>query len=142
MKPVLLLVLLAFPGLLSAQDKTTLRALPKLKDTATVKISAAAKASIANLGSAKRVWLNPANPSLPATTAQWIGFRLSKEVYRVDLSGLVSKYIGETEKNLATVFDKAEIMDIVLFFDEADALFGKRTGVQDAHDKYANQEVS
>ena len=55
---------------------------------------------------------------------------------------VVSKYIGETEKNLSNLFSKAENKDWILFFDEADALFGKRTNVKDAHDKYANQEVS
>jgi SpoVK/Ycf46/Vps4 family AAA+-type ATPase len=55
---------------------------------------------------------------------------------------VVSKYIGETEKNLEKVFTKAENKDWILFFDEADALFGKRTGVQSSHDRYANQEVS
>jgi SpoVK/Ycf46/Vps4 family AAA+-type ATPase len=55
---------------------------------------------------------------------------------------VVSKYIGETEKNLSRLFDKAENKEWILFFDEADALFGKRTSVNDAHDKYANQEVS
>jgi SpoVK/Ycf46/Vps4 family AAA+-type ATPase len=54
----------------------------------------------------------------------------------------VSKYIGETEKNLAGLFDRAEHKEWILFFDEADALFGKRTQVRDAHDRYANQEVS
>ncbi len=55
---------------------------------------------------------------------------------------LISKYIGETEKQLAKLFDKAENKNWILFFDEADAIFGKRTSVKDAHDKYANQEVS
>ena len=64
------------------------------------------------------------------------------EVYRIDLSMVVSKYIGETEKNLSRVFDQAEHRNWILFFDEADALFGKRTQVTDAHDRYANQEVS
>jgi DNA polymerase III delta prime subunit len=65
-----------------------------------------------------------------------------REVYRVDLSTVVSKYIGETEKNLAALFETAQHRDWILFFDEADALFGKRTSVKDAHDRYANQEVS
>ncbi|WP_298740399.1 ATP-binding protein [uncultured Chitinophaga sp.] len=64
------------------------------------------------------------------------------DVYRVDLSQVVSKFIGETEKNLSKLFDKAEHKDWILFFDEADALFGKRTNIRDAHDKYANQEIS
>lgn len=75
-------------------------------------------------------------------TASLLGKTTGREVYRVDLSMVVSKYIGETEKNLAALFDKAEHKDWILFFDEADALFGKRTQVRDAHDRYANQEVS
>ena len=71
-----------------------------------------------------------------------LGERCGREVHRVDLSLIVSKYIGETEKNLARLFDAAERSGWILFFDEADALFGKRTGVSDAHDRYANQEVS
>ena len=75
-------------------------------------------------------------------TASLLGKYTNKEVYKIDLSMVVSKFIGETEKNLANLFDKAENKDWILFFDEADALFGKRTNVRDAHDKYANQEVS
>lgn len=75
-------------------------------------------------------------------TASLLGKYTNRDVFRIDLSLVVSKYIGETEKNLSRLFDKAENKDWILFFDEADALFGKRTGVRDAHDKYANQEVS
>jgi len=75
-------------------------------------------------------------------TASLLGKYTGKEVYRIDLSMVVSKYIGETEKNLSNLFAKAENKGWILFFDEADALFGKRTNVRDAHDKYANQEVS
>lgn len=75
-------------------------------------------------------------------TAGLLGKYTQKDVYRIDLSTVVSKYIGETEKNLASLFDRAEAKNWILFFDEADALFGKRTNVRDAHDKYANQEVS
>ncbi len=75
-------------------------------------------------------------------TATLLGQRLGRDVYRVALSVVVSKYIGETEKNLERIFARAENLDCILFFDEADALFGKRTGVSDAHDRYANQEVS
>jgi SpoVK/Ycf46/Vps4 family AAA+-type ATPase len=64
-----------------------------------------------------------------------------KDIHRVDLSKLISQYIGETEKNLSVVFKEAEQKDSVLFFDEADALFGKRTTVKDSHDRYANREV-
>ncbi|MCG8306789.1 MAG: ATP-binding protein [Cytophagales bacterium] len=75
-------------------------------------------------------------------TANLLGKYTHKDVYRIDLSLVVSKYIGETEKNLSKLFDKAQNKDWILFFDEADAIFGKRTHVRDAHDKYANQEVS
>jgi len=75
-------------------------------------------------------------------TASLLGKYTGKEVYKIDLSMVVSKFIGETEKNLSNLFAKAENKDWILFFDEADALFGKRTNVRDAHDKYANQEVS
>src|SRR5207244_6535545 len=63
-------------------------------------------------------------------TATLIGKEFEKDVYRVDLSQIVSKYIGETEKNLGRIFDRAQNKDWLLFFDEADALFGKRTNVQ------------
>jgi SpoVK/Ycf46/Vps4 family AAA+-type ATPase len=75
-------------------------------------------------------------------TATLLGKYTGKDVFRIDLSRVVSKYIGETEKNLAKLFDKAEHKNWILFFDEADALFGKRTDIRDAHDKYANQEVA
>ncbi len=67
---------------------------------------------------------------------------LDLDLYRIDLSQVVSKYIGETEKNLRRVFDAAEAGGAILLFDEADALFGKRTEVKDSHDRYANIEVS
>ena len=74
--------------------------------------------------------------------ATLLGKRNAMDVYRVDLSMIVSKYIGETEKNLAHVFDLAENRDWILFFDEADALFGKRTSAQTSNDRHANQEVA
>jgi ATPase family associated with various cellular activities (AAA) len=67
---------------------------------------------------------------------------LGLDLYKIDLSGVVSKYVGETEKNLARIFDEARTSNAILFFDEADALFGKRTQVRDAHDRYANVEIS
>ena len=75
-------------------------------------------------------------------TASLIGKKTGHDVYRVDLSMIVSKWIGETEKNLANVFDRAEGNGWILFFDEADAIFGKRSDVNQANDRYANQEVS
>jgi len=98
------------------------------------------------------------NPSLPVknrwilfigaprtgkkTLASLIGQQSGMDVYRIDLSMVISKYIGETEKNLEKIFDAAEHKNWILFFDEADALFGKRTNVGDAHDRYANQEAA
>jgi SpoVK/Ycf46/Vps4 family AAA+-type ATPase len=83
--------------------------------------------------------LKPAetNQAADALTA-----RLEGELQRVDISQVVSKYIGETEKNLRALFKRASASNVILFFDEADALFGKRTGVKDSHDRYANLEVS
>lgn len=75
-------------------------------------------------------------------TASLIGKATGVDVYRIDLSLVVSKYIGETEKNLARVFDFAQNRRWLLFFDEADALFGKRTGTSSSNDRHANQEVS
>jgi SpoVK/Ycf46/Vps4 family AAA+-type ATPase len=63
------------------------------------------------------------------------------DLYKIDLSSVVSKYIGETEKNLNKIFNEAETSNAILFFDEADALFGKRSEVKDAHDRYANIEI-
>ena len=67
---------------------------------------------------------------------------LGLDLYKIDLSSVVSKYIGETEKNLARIFAEAETSNAILFFDEADALFGKRSEVRDSHDRYANIEIS
>jgi len=74
--------------------------------------------------------------------AEVLAHDLELDLYKVDLSGVVSKYIGETEKNLSRIFAEAETSNAILFFDEADALFGKRTEVSDAHDRYANIETS
>jgi hypothetical protein len=75
-------------------------------------------------------------------SAALLGKHTDRDVYRIDLSLVVSKYIGETEKNLARVFDKAQQRGWILFFDEAEALFGKRSEIKDAHDRYSNQEVA
>jgi SpoVK/Ycf46/Vps4 family AAA+-type ATPase len=74
--------------------------------------------------------------------AHLLAAALGRDVYRVDLSRVVSRDIGETEKNLDAIFRSAARSDAVLVFDEADALFGRRTGVRDAHDRYANLETS
>jgi hypothetical protein len=75
-------------------------------------------------------------------SAQVIAGQLGLPLYKIDLSGVVSKYIGETEKNLRAIFEAAHANNAILFFDEADALFGKRSEVKDAHDRYANIEVA
>ena len=83
------------------------------------------------------------NPGTGKTlAAHVIAEELAIDLFQVDLSSIVDKYIGETEKNLERVFQAAEALDVVLFFDEADALFGKRSDVSDARDRYANQEVA
>jgi SpoVK/Ycf46/Vps4 family AAA+-type ATPase len=75
-------------------------------------------------------------------SAEIIASELGLDLYKIDLSGIVSKYIGETEKNLDRIFTAAENANAILFFDEADALFGKRSEVRDSHDRYANIEIS
>lgn len=74
--------------------------------------------------------------------AELLAQELNLDLYRIDISSMVSKYIGETEKNLRRVFDAAEAGGVILLFDEADALFGKRSEVKDSNDRYANMEVS
>ena len=74
--------------------------------------------------------------------AEVIAGELGLDLYKIDLAGVVSKYIGETEKNLDRIFAAAEDANAILFFDEADALFGKRSEVRDAHDRYANIEIA
>jgi hypothetical protein len=74
--------------------------------------------------------------------AEVIARELNLDLYRIDLAGVVSKYIGDSEKNLRSVFDAAESSGAILFFDEADALFGKRSEVKDSHDRYANIEIN
>ncbi|MBT1090309.1 ATP-binding protein [Streptomyces sp. Tu102] len=76
------------------------------------------------------------------TAAEVVAAELGLGLYRIDLSGVVSKYIGETEKNLRRIFSAAENANAVLFFDEADALFGRRSEVRDSHDRYANIEIA
>lgn len=75
-------------------------------------------------------------------SAEVVARELGLELYKIDLSGVVSKYIGETEKNLEQIFTEAQNSNAILFFDEADSIFGKRSEVKDAHDRYANLEIS
>jgi SpoVK/Ycf46/Vps4 family AAA+-type ATPase len=89
-----------------------------------------------------KLLLNNADDDVNKNVPLYLSSLYKKDIYRIDLSQLTSKYIGETEKNLEKIFKAAEEKNWILFFDEADALFGKRTQIKDAHDKYANQEVS
>jgi len=77
-----------------------------------------------------------------STAIKALAAEIGLDIYRVDLGAVANKYIGETEKNLARVLDKAEAQDVILFFDEADALLGKGTEVRDAHDRYTNVETN
>jgi hypothetical protein len=89
-----------------------------------------------------RLLLNDPGADINQNVPSILSSLYKKEIYRIDLSQLTSQYIGETEKNLDKIFNAAEQHDWILFFDEADSLFGKRTQVKDAHDKYANLEVN
>ena len=88
------------------------------------------------------VLVRSGNPTAALLVARALATDLGRNVYRVDLSLVVSKYIGETEKNIDLVFASAAAANAVLLFDEADALFGKRTAVKDSHDRFANQEAT
>ena len=77
----------------------------------------------------------------PFTAAGAIANELRRDLYRVDLRRVISKYIGETEKNLDRILNAADSVGGILLFDEADALFGKRTAVKDSHDRYASLEI-
>lgn len=90
---------------------------------------AAAKANVASVANVSKA-------------SQVLARELQRPLYRVDLNKVVSKYIGETEKNLDRLFADAETADAILLFDEGDALFGKRTAPRDAHDRYANLEAA
>jgi SpoVK/Ycf46/Vps4 family AAA+-type ATPase len=88
----------------------------------------------------QRIWLSARDRQTAWLDAQRTAKELGRDVQRVDLAAVVSKYLRETEKNLLKIFDTAKESGAVLFFDEAEALFGKRTSVSDAHDRYADLE--
>jgi SpoVK/Ycf46/Vps4 family AAA+-type ATPase len=124
-------------------DKETLKQVDEIKTWLKNSSSAKPDSSLKKKPKAgyRTLFYGPAGTG-KTSTAALIGKELNKPVYKVDLSMAVSKYIGETEKNLELIFAHAKDKDWILFFDEADALFGKRTEPKDSHDKYANQEVS
>ena len=93
-------------------------------------------------GRRTRLLFTGAGKNAKLSAARALAGKLQLRLYRVDLSAVVDKFIGETEKNLGRVFDAAGGADSILFFDEADALFGKRSEVKDSHDRYANLEAN
>lgn len=105
------------------------------------KVTSVRKAKKAVAASSAVLILSGSTPLRRRKAAETLADTLKVDLFRVDLSAVVSKYIGETEKNLNNVFDKAAASGSILFFDEADALFGSRTKVKDAHDRYANAET-
>ena len=123
-----------------ARAKTEATSTTKLSDA---RVMDSARAAVARIGDGAvvvlLVGLSSAQRRMAADT---ISDEVKRSVDMIDLSQVVSKYIGETEKNLDTVFATASKRGWILFFDEADALFGKRTAVKDSHDRYANMEVS
>jgi len=95
-----------------------------------------------SLGRGLNVLFSGSSGTGKTMAAEALAREIGLDLYKIDLSSMVSKYIGETEKNLKKIFDEAEESNAILFFDEADALFGKRSDVKDAHDRYANVEIS
>jgi SpoVK/Ycf46/Vps4 family AAA+-type ATPase len=95
-----------------------------------------------SLGKGLNILFSGASGTGKTMAAEVIASELGLDLYKIDLSMVVSKYIGETEKNLNRIFKEAEQSNAILFFDEADALFGKRSEVRDSHDRYANIEIS
>jgi SpoVK/Ycf46/Vps4 family AAA+-type ATPase len=119
-----------------------MKALNEIKTWLTQTVEPSASPVSVSQSNGRQVLFKGINQKAKLAAAQKLAQDAGKELLRVDLSQVVSKYIGETEKNLAAVFKKAVDKNVVLYFDEADALFGKRTSVKDSHDRYANQEVS
>lgn len=95
-----------------------------------------------NAGINSHLLLTKANIESAKNVSRWLGAQTQKNIYQINLTGLVSNNIAETEKNIDRVFSKAENNNWILFFDEADALFGKRTDIKNSHDKYANVEIA
>jgi SpoVK/Ycf46/Vps4 family AAA+-type ATPase len=108
------------------------------KELSSLRTSAA---HVCKRGPSFRVLFTGPNKKARFSAARALARELQLDLYRIDLSAVVNKYIGETEKNLRRLFDAAEDGGAILFFDEADALFGKRSEVKDSHDRYANIDI-
>jgi SpoVK/Ycf46/Vps4 family AAA+-type ATPase len=118
----------------AADPQLPLQQLQKIRDLASVLRAPSADSTRIVLFAGPAI-----NLKMPA--AQALAHELQSSAYRVDLSGVASQYIGETEKNLAAIFTSAPDGQAILFFDEGDALFGKRSDVKDSHDRYENLEI-
>ena len=116
--------------------------LEKIKETLSPRMKVADSRGVEALAAKYRVLFIGPSGSGKKAAATLLAKELNRELYKIDLAEVGSKYIGETEKNLDTLFKTAEEQGWILFFDESDELFGKRTEVKDSHDRYANQEVS
>ena len=127
-------------------EKATRRAtgsLPRLKGGQIKKIAESVKQVGKSETGAGKITLFAGRPGTGKTKAAHVlAAEMKMDLYRVDLSAVVSKYIGETEKNLSKVFETARAKEEILFFDEADSLFGKRTETGNSHDRYTNMEVN
>jgi len=121
-------------------DPATRRQIDEIRDFLKAQVNTGMKAG-KSTGSKSVLFYGPGGTG-KSLAAALLGKEAGKRVSRIDLSTVISKYIGETEKNLDAIFENAEKAGDILFFDEADALFGKRSEVKDAHDRYANIEIS
>ncbi|MCP5227334.1 ATP-binding protein [Accumulibacter sp.] len=129
--------LIMTPALRSALDALLARC--RLRDTLAEGLGAAARTRYRP--GVRALLVGPSGTG-KTLAASWVATRLGLPLYRVDLASVTSKYIGETEKNLSDLFARAEHAEVVLLFDEADSLFGKRTDVKDANDRFANQQTN
>lgn len=125
----------------AAKQPTRRGIVPKAVDTVLAHLPAAEGARKTKAPTARVVLAGGRAPQRRAV-AGGVAEALGRGMFSIDLSGAVSKYIGETEKNLAALFDMVEASGSILFFDEADALFGKRSTVKDSHDRYANLDAA
>lgn len=119
--------------LISPKQTDDISPLPKRQEEALTKLAKKAKKRLRT----RALFSGPSGTG-KILAAEFLARKLEVTLYRIDLGAIVSNYIGETEKNLRRLFDEAEDSSAILFFDEADALFGKRTEVKDSHDRYAN----
>lgn len=133
---------LAFGALMKHAISLTASSIPEDIKTGLLKLEDTAGTSLIQHHKPFKLLLDFESEEANQNVATFLAVNYQREIYHVDLSKVISKYIGETEKNLEKIFQKAEDKNWILFFDEADAIFAKRTEVKDAHDRYANQEVS